>query len=182
MLLKELQTWIEIYNKYKSKMPLYYMHSKQFHPLFKLILEKSNEIQKSLNIINNDFIDKFGEYIYQKTDHYEFKQILKNLDYGDIVFQETKFEYIKFIPFNLVLDENKNYNNIKYIQNALAEENKYFEEQIEVLKDILDKATDLCETKGFLQKNVLEELSNYLQKNFKDILINFAKFYEDNNI
>jgi len=163
-------------------MPLYYMHSKQFHPLFKLILEQSNEIQKILNISNEKFVDILGEYIYQKTDHYEFKQILKNLHYGDIVFQEAKFDYIKFIPFSLNLDENKNYNNIKYVQNALSEENKYFEEQIEMLKDILDKATDLCETKGFLQKNVLEELSNYFKNNKKDILLNFPKFYEENNI
>ena len=46
MLLKEIQTWIEIYNKYKSKMPLYYMHSKVFHPLCKSLIEKSNQIQK----------------------------------------------------------------------------------------------------------------------------------------
>ena len=46
MLLKELQTWIEIYNKYKSKMPLYYMHSKIFYPLFKSLIEKTNDIQK----------------------------------------------------------------------------------------------------------------------------------------
>ena len=81
----------------------------------------------------------------------------------------------------MVLDEEKNYKNINYVQNALKEENKYFEEQIESLKDILDKTTDLCETKGFLQKDVLETLNNYLKKNNKDILINFPKFYEDNN-
>ena len=46
MLLKEIQTWIEIYNKYKSKMPLYYMHSKVFHPLFQSLIDKSNLIQK----------------------------------------------------------------------------------------------------------------------------------------
>ena len=45
MLLKEIQTWIEIYNKYKSKMPLYYMHSKAFHPLFKSLLDKAEKIQ-----------------------------------------------------------------------------------------------------------------------------------------
>jgi hypothetical protein len=81
----------------------------------------------------------------------------------------------------LVLDEEKNYKNIKYVQNALSEENKYFEEQIESLKDILDKTTDLCETKGFLQKDVLETLNNYLKNNNNDILLNFPKFYEDNN-
>ena len=155
MLLKEIQTWIEIYNKYKSKMPLYYMHSKIFHPLFKSLIEKTN--------------------------HYEYKQILKILTYGDIVFEETKFEDAKFIPFSLVLDEEKNYKNINYVQKALNEENKYFEEQIESLKDILDKTTDLCETKGFLQKDVLEALNNYLKNNNNDILLNFPKFYEDNN-
>ena len=81
----------------------------------------------------------------------------------------------------MVLDEEKNYKNIKYVQNALNEENKYFEEQIESLKDILDKTTDLCETKGFLQKDVLETLDNYLKNNNNDILLNFPKFFEDNN-
>jgi len=103
------------------------------------------------------------------------------LTYGDIVFQETKFEDIKFIPFSLVLDEEKNYKNIKYVQNALNQENKYFEEQIEGLKEILDKATDLCETKGFLQKDVLETLNNYLKSNNSDILLYFPKFYDENN-
>jgi len=134
-----------------------------------------------MNITKENFIDILGEYIFLKTDHYEYKQILKILTYGDIVFQETIFEEIKFIPFSLVLDEEKNYKNIKYVQNALIEENKYFEEQIDGLKDILDKATDLCETKGFLQKNVLEELNNYLEDKNNDIRINFPNYYFDNN-
>ena len=134
-----------------------------------------------MSITKENFIDILGEYIYLKTDHYEYKQILKILTYGDIVFQETIFEEIKFIPFSLVLDEEKNYKNIKYVQNALIEENKYFEEQIDGLKDILDKATDLCETKGFLQKNVLEELNIYLDDKNNDIGINFPKYYIDND-
>ena len=134
-----------------------------------------------MSITKENFIDILGEYIYLKTDHYEYKQILKILTYGDIVFQETIFEEIKFIPFSLVLDEEKNYKNIKYVQNALFEENKYFEEQIDGLKDILDKATDLCETKGFLQKNVLEELNIYLDDKNNDIRINFPKYYIDND-
>ena len=134
-----------------------------------------------MNITKENFIDILGEYIFLKTDHYEYKQILKILTYGDIVFQETIFEEIKFIPFSLVLDEEKNYKNIKYVQNALIEENKYFEEQIDGLKDILDKATDLCETKGFLQKNVLEELNIYLDDKNNDIRINFPKYYIDND-
>ena len=134
-----------------------------------------------MNINKENFIDILGEYIFLKTDHYEYKQILKILTYGDIVFQETIFEEIKFIPFSLVLDEEKNYKNIKYVQNALIEENKYFEEQIDGLKDILDKATDLCETKGFLQKNVLEELNNYLDDKNNDIRINFPNYYFDTN-
>ena len=190
MLLKELQTWIEIYNKYKSKMPLYYMHSKTFHPLFKSLLEKTSKLKnvkyiyiynfQKLNIKSENYIDILGDYIYEKTGHFEYKQILKILTYGDIVFQETKFDEVQFIPFSLVLDEEKNYNNIKYVQKALSEENKYFEEQIETLKEILDKATDLCETKGFLQKDVLEELNNYLKNNNNEILINFQSFYEEN--
>ena len=134
-----------------------------------------------MNINKENFIDVLGNYIYEKTDHYEYKQILKILTYGDIVFQETVFDDIKFIPFSLVLDEEKNYKNIKYVQNALNEENKYFEEQIDSLKDILDKVTDLCETKGFLQKSVLEELSKYLDDKNNDILINFPKYYIDND-
>ncbi len=134
-----------------------------------------------MSITKENFIDILGEYIYLKTEHYEYKQILKILTYGDIVFQETIFEEIKFIPFSLVLDEEKNYKNIKYVQNALIEENKYFEEQIDGLKDILDKATDLCETKGFLQKNVLEELNIYLDDKNNDIRINFPKYYIDND-
>ena len=136
---------------------------------------------KKLNIKSENFIDILGDYLFEKTEHFEYKQILKILTYGDIVFQETKFEEIKFIPFNHVLDEEKNYKNIKYVQNALNEENKYFEEQIEGLKDILDKATDLCETKGFLQKDVLEALNNYLKNNNNEILLNFPKFYAENN-
>ena len=134
-----------------------------------------------MSITKENFIDILGEYIYLKTDHYEYKQILKILTYGDIVFQETIFEEIKFIPFSLVLDEEKNYKNIKYVQNALIEENKYFEEQIDGLKDILDKATDFCETKGFVQKNVLEELNIYLDDKNNDIRINFPKYYIDND-
>ena len=45
----------------------------------------------------------------------------------------------------------------------------------------MDKTTDLCETKGFLQKDVLETLNNYLKNNNNDILINFPYFYEKNN-
>ena len=135
-----------------------------------------------MNIHSPNFVDILGDYIFNKTEHYEYKQILKILTYGDIVFQETKFEEIKFIPFSLVLDEEKNYKNTNYVQNALIEENKYFEEQIEGLKDILDKTTDLCETKGFLQKNVLEDLNNYLNNNNNEILINFPIFFEENNI
>ena len=127
-------------------------------------------------------MDILGDYIYDKTEHFEYKQILKNLTYGDIVFQETKFEEIKFVPFSLVLDEEKNYKNIKYVQKALTEENKYFEEQIETLRDILDKTTDLCETKGFLQKDVLEELNNYLKNKNNEILISFPDYFNENNV
>ena len=133
-----------------------------------------------MDITAENFVDLLGNYIYEKTGHFEYKQILKILTYGDIVLQETVFEDIKFIPFSLVLKKKKNYKNIKYVQNALNEENKYFEEQIDGLKDILDKATDLCETKGFLQKSVLEELNNYLDDKDNDILINFTKYYIDN--
>jgi hypothetical protein len=122
-----------------------------------------------------------GDYISEKTEHFEYKQILKILTYGDLVFQEIKFEDANFIPFSLVLDQEKNYKNINYVQKAINEENKYFEEQIDGLKDILDKVTDLCETKGFLQKSVLETLDNYLKDNYTDIIINFGKFYEQKN-
>lgn len=134
-----------------------------------------------MNIKKENFIDIFGDYIYEKSEHYEYKQILKILTYGEIVFKETVFEDIKFIPFNIVLDEEKNYKNIKYVKNALNEENNYFEIQIEELKDVLDKVTDMCETKGFLQKSVLETLDNYLKDTYTDIIINFGKFYEQKN-
>ena len=134
-----------------------------------------------MNIKKENFIDIFGDYIYEKSEHYEYKQILKILTYGEIVFKETVFEDIKFIPFNIVLDEEKNYKNIKYVKNDLNEENNYFEIQIEELKDVLDKVTDMCETKGFLQKSVLETLDNYLKDNYTDIIINFGKFYEQKN-
>ena len=134
-----------------------------------------------MNIKKENFIDIFGDYIYEKSEHYEYKQILKILTYGEIVFKETVFEDIKFNPFNIVLDEEKNYKNIKYVKNALNEENNYFEIQIEELKDVLDKVTDMCETKGFLQKSVLETLDNYLKDNYTDIIINFGKFYEQKN-
>ena len=134
-----------------------------------------------MNIKKENYIDIFGDYIYEKSEHYEYKQILKILTYGEIVFKETVFEDIKFIPFNIVLDEEKNYKNIKYVKNALNEENNYFEIQIEELKDVLDKVTDMCETKGFLQKSVLETLDNYLKDNYTDIIINFGKFYEQKN-
>ena len=49
-----------------------------------------------MNINKENFIDILGEYIFLKTDHYEYKQILKILTYGDIVFQETIFEEIKY--------------------------------------------------------------------------------------
>ena len=39
----------------------------------------------------------------------------------------------------------------------------------------------MCETKGFLQKDVLEILDKYLKDNYNDIIINFWKYYEENN-
>ena len=162
-------------------MPLYYMHSKTFHPLFKSIIDKTNQIQKKTSIENEKFIETFGDFIFDKTERYEYKQILKILTYGDIVFQETKFEDVKFIPFSLVLDEEKNYKNITYMKNALEQENKYFEDQIETLKDILDKTTDLCETKGFLNKEVLEHLNYYIKNNMNVIVNQLPKYYKDKN-
>ena len=162
-------------------MPLYYMHSKTFHPLFKSIIDKTNQIQKKTSIENEKFIEILGDFIFEKTEKYEYKQILKILTYGDIVFQETKFEDVKFIPFSLVLDEEKNYKNITYMKNALEQENKYFEDQIETLKDILDKTTDLCETKGFLNKEVLEHLNYYIKNNMNVIVNQLPKYYKDKN-
>ena len=157
------------------------MHSKTFHPLFKSIIDKINNIQKKLGIINENYIDILGDYIYEKTEYYEYKQILKILTYGDIIFQETKFEDVNFVPFSLVLDEEKNYKNYAYVKNAIQQENKYFEEQIDILKDILDKTTDLCETKGFLNKEVLEKLNNYLKNNISEILKKFPGYYKEQN-
>jgi len=50
MLLREIKAWIDIYNKYKTKMPLYYMHSKSSHFLFKSIINKTSLLQKVINI------------------------------------------------------------------------------------------------------------------------------------
>ena len=50
MLLREIKAWIDIYNKYKTKMPLYYMHSKSSHFLFKSIINKTSILQKVINI------------------------------------------------------------------------------------------------------------------------------------
>ena len=156
------------------------MHSKTFHPLFKSIIDRTDLIQKKLGLNNeNNFIDIFGDYIFDKTEIYEYKQILKILTYGDIVFQETKFEDVKFIPFSLILDEEKNYKNINYVKNALEQENKYFEEQIDTLKDILDKTTDLCETKGFLNKEVLEKLNYYIKNNMNKVLKELPEYFKN---
>ena len=100
-------------------------------------------MNKKLNFHNEYFIDVLGDYLFNKTEHYEYKQILKILTYGDLVFQETKFEDVEFIPFSLELNEEKNYKNYEYVKNALLQENKYFEEQINILREILDKTTDL---------------------------------------
>ena len=45
----------------------------------------------------------------------------------------------------------------------------------------MDKATDLCETKSFLQKDVLEELNNYLNNKNNEILIAFPDYFNENN-
>ena len=95
------------------------------------------------------------------------------------MFQETKFEDVKFIPFSLNLDEEKNYKNIIYVKNALEQENKYFEEQIDTLKDILDKTTDLCETKGFLNKEVLEKLNYYIKNNMNKVLKELPEYFKN---
>jgi len=43
----------------------------------------------------------------------------------------------------------------------------------------LDKATDLCETKGFLQKDVLEALNNYIKNKNNEILITFPQYLKE---
>jgi uncharacterized protein YfeS len=43
----------------------------------------------------------------------------------------------------------------------------------------LDKATDLCETKGFLQKDVLETLNNYMKNKSNEILITFPQYLKE---
>ena len=65
MLLKEIQAWIDIYNKYISKMPLYYMHSKSYHTLFKSIIDKSSILKKVTKYYFNIFYP-FIEIKYSK--------------------------------------------------------------------------------------------------------------------
>ncbi len=43
----------------------------------------------------------------------------------------------------------------------------------------MDKATDLCETKGFLQKDVLEALNNYIKNKNNEILITFPQYLKE---
>ena len=37
-----------------------------------------------MDITSENFIDLLGNYIYEKTGHFEYKQILKILTYGEI--------------------------------------------------------------------------------------------------
>ncbi len=41
-------------------------------------------------------------------------------------------------------------------------ENKYFEKEINSIKNILDKMTDLCENSAILNMNTLKKLDDYL--------------------
>lgn len=51
LLIKELLAWIDIYNDYRLKMPLFYEHSKEYIPLFNKILNIVGRInQVSLHI------------------------------------------------------------------------------------------------------------------------------------
>ena len=60
-------------------MPLFYMHSKSYHNLFNAILDKIEKIKKKfVNIINEKyFISILGDYLFHKSELYEYKQIIK---------------------------------------------------------------------------------------------------------
>lgn len=89
---------------------------------------------------------------------------------------------MKFVPSNLNIDEERNFENFDIIQHSLREENKYFLNKVNYLKDLLDKMTDLCGNDEFLSKNTLNELLKYLDTYYEYIVANIAKFYKDNRI
>jgi hypothetical protein len=160
-------------------MPLFYIHSKVYHNLFNSILDKIEKIKKKFvdKINEKYFIDILGDYLFHKSELYEYKQIIKILNYGDIIFKERNFDNFVFKPFNMVIDENKNYNNFDYMKNALINENNYFEEKVNYLRDLLDKITDICETSCFLDKQMLNQLDKYLDIYYEEIVANLEKFY-----
>ena len=165
-------------------MPLFYMHSKSYHNLFYSILDKIENIKKKfVNIINEkNFISILGDYLFHKSELYEYKQIIKILNYGDIIFKERNFDNFVFKPFNMVIDENKNYNNFDYMKNALINENNYFEEKVNYLRDLLDKITDICETSCFLDKQILNQLDKYLDIYYEEIVANLESFYHSSDL
>ena len=96
------------------------------------------------------------------------------------MFNEQKFSDFSFSPFILNINEDKNYNNFPFLRTAIDNENAYFVSKIAEIQNILDKLTDLCEYKGFLKKDVLEGLLNYLKEKTVEILQLLPVFYKEN--
>ena len=65
-------------------------------------------IQKLNNIDDKVFIEVIGNFIYENTNVYSYKEIIKILTY-EIVYKEQQFDEIKFVPFKINIDEKKNF-------------------------------------------------------------------------
>ena len=149
-------------------------------------------IQKLNNIDDKVFIEVIGNFIYENTNVYSYKEIIKILTY-EIVYKEQQFDEIKFVPFKINIDEKKNFKvcfiyiiyimlvqNVEIVRSALIEENKYYLEQINILKDLLDQMSDICGFEDFLKQSVLQDLDLYLDKYHEYISSHLQKYYLEN--
>lgn len=62
----------------------------------------------------------------------------------------------------------------------MIEENKYYLEQINILKDLLDQMSDICGFEDFLKQSVLQDLDLYLDKYHEYISSHLQKYYLEN--
>jgi hypothetical protein len=60
----------------------------------------------------------------------------------------------------------------EYLRNIITLENNYFEKEINNMKEILDKLTDLCENSAILDREKLIGLKDFLNTNQKFIIKN----------
>ena len=64
---------------------------------------------------------------------------------------------------------------MEYIKNKFLTENTFFETEVNNIKDILDKMTDICENQSLLNKNTLILLNDFLIKHKNYISNDFLK-------